>query len=108
MIIVNGVAQNSPGGVIASEAGNADAVKAAKHDGVTLPGIRAADYPARRIASIDATISVAQRHRAGDIGADLVALDNRSCGGAADKDAIGARSYDISCTRRATADGAID
>ena len=108
MIVVNGVAENSPGSVMASEAGDADAVKVVKRNGVTLPGIRAADNPVRRIAGGDTTISVTQRHRAGDIGADLVALDDDSCRATADKDAVGTGSYHIGCTRCAAADGGVE
>jgi hypothetical protein len=107
-VIMNGVTENGPGGVIASEAGDADAVKTVKRNDVTLPGTRAADHPVRRIVGGDTTISVAQRHRAGDIGADFVALDNYSCGAASDKDTVGPRIHDIGCARCAAADGGID
>jgi len=47
-VVVNGVAENSPSSVIASEAGNADAVEAVKRDYVPLTRAGAADYPIAR------------------------------------------------------------
>ena len=107
-VVVNGVAENGPGGVIAGKAGDADAVEGVKRDDVALTGARAADCPVARLAAGDTTISVAQRHRSRDVGADLIALDNNPGGITAKTDAIGTRCYHISCNRCAATDGSVD
>jgi hypothetical protein len=47
-VVVNGVAENGPSGVIASKTGDTDAVETVKRDDVALPCIRAADDPITR------------------------------------------------------------
>jgi hypothetical protein len=106
-IVVNGVSENGPSGVIASEAGDADAVEDIECDDVAFPCIHAADRPGGRVASANAAVSVAQR-RAVNVGADFVALDNYPCRATADVNAVGARIYYVSCTRCVATDGRVD
>jgi hypothetical protein len=107
-VVVDGVAENGPGGVLASEASDADAVEGVERDDVAFPCVHAANCPVARLADGDATISVAQRHRSGDVGADLIALDNYSCRATADLNAGGTRSYHIGCARCAATDGGVE
>jgi hypothetical protein len=104
---VDGVAENGPGGVVASEASDADAVDGIEGDNVAFPRIHAADRPDGRIASGDATISVAER-RAVNVDADFISLDHYTCRTAADKDSIGTRVDYIARARRATTNGDVD
>jgi hypothetical protein len=47
-VIVNGVAENGPGGVVASEAKDANAVQGIERNNVAFPCIHAADHPVTR------------------------------------------------------------
>jgi hypothetical protein len=107
-IIVNGVAENGPGGVIASEACDADAVEVIEGDDVAFPRILAADRPDGGIASGDATALVAQRHGSRDVRANLVALDHYASRSGADKDSVGTRVDYVARTRRAATDGGVE
>jgi hypothetical protein len=103
---VNGVAENSPSGVIASEAGDAYTVEAVKRDDVGLPCARAADNPARCIAGANAAVAVTQLG-AVNVRADFVTLDHYACRTTVDKDSISTRIDYITRARRAGADGSI-
>jgi hypothetical protein len=107
-IIVNGVAQNGTS-VDAIGTSDADAVEAVKRDDVAFSCVHAPDGPSRtqRQAGVDAAIAVAQRHRSGDVGADLIALDDYTGRSMIEDDAVGARSYHIGCAWRVAADGGI-
>jgi hypothetical protein len=107
-IVVNGVAENGPGGVIASEACDADAVEVIEGDDVAFPRILTADRPDGGIASGDATALVAQRHGSRDVGANLVALDDYASRTPADKDPVGTRVDYIASARRAAADRRVE
>jgi hypothetical protein len=77
-VVVNGVAENGPAGVVATDA---DAVEAIERNDVALASGRAANRPVRRRsggAHVDAAVAVAERHRARHVGADLVALDDET------------------------------
>jgi hypothetical protein len=102
-IVVNGVTENGPPGVIASEAGNADAVEGIECDDVPFPCIHTTDYPDGCIASGDAAVSVAQR-RAVNVGANLVSLDHYACGTTADDDSVCTRVDYIACAWHAATD----
>jgi hypothetical protein len=106
-VVVDGVAENRPGGAVASEASDADAIEGIEGDDVAFPCIHAADRPDGRIAGGDAAVSVAQRC-AVNVGPDLVALDHYACRSAADKNSIGARVDYIAGARRAATDGGVD
>jgi hypothetical protein len=93
---------------VASEASDADAVESIKGDDVAFPCIHAPDRPDGRIASGDPAVSVSQGHRSGDVGADLISLDNHSCRATANVDAVGARIYHIGCTGRVATDGGVE
>lgn len=106
-VVVNGVAENGPSGVIASEASDADAVQSVKGDDIAFPCIHASDRPDGRIASGDAAVSVAQRC-AVNVGADFVALDHYAYRSAANKNPVGTRIDYIGCTLRAATDGSVE
>lgn len=106
-VIVNGVTQNGPGGIIASEASDAYAVECIKGDDIPFPCIDAADRADGRIASGDAAVTVAQRHGSGDVGANLVALDDYASRSGADKDSVGSRVDYIAGARRAATDNGV-
>lgn len=57
-VVVDGVTENGPLGVVTREAGDADAVEAVKRNDVGFPA-RAADKPPSGIASGDAAVSIA-------------------------------------------------
>lgn len=90
-IIVNGVAENSPGGVIASEACDADAVEVIEGDDVAFPRILTPDRTDGGIASGDATALVAQRQGTGNVRTNFVALDHHASRSAADEDSVPTR-----------------
>jgi hypothetical protein len=106
-IVVNRIAKNGPAGVVASKSSDADAVEGIKGDDVAFPCIHPADRPDGRIASDDATISVAQR-RAVNVGADFISLDNYPYRSAANKDSIGTRVDHIARARCAATDGGVE
>ena len=87
---MNGIAENGPAGVIADEAGDADAIERIEGDDIAFPRIHATDRPAGCVARSDAAVSVAQRG-AVNVGPDLVALDHYACRSAAHKNSIGTR-----------------
>jgi hypothetical protein len=103
-IVVNGIAKNDPGGVVASKSRNANPVEAVKCDDVAFPCVYASDGPGRRIAGGDATIAVAQWHRSRDVSANLVALDDHVGEVTADFDTVGTRVYYIACPWRVATD----
>ena len=92
---------------MASEAGDADAVKAVECNDVAFTWICTANNPVRRIAGTNAAVSVTQLG-AVNVRADFVTLDNRSsCRTPVDKNSISARIDYITRTWSAAADGSV-
>lgn len=87
---MNGITENGPPGVIASEAGDADAIECIEGDDIAFPCIHATDRSGGRVAGTDAAVSVAQRC-AVDVGSDLVALDHYASRSATHENSIGTR-----------------
>jgi hypothetical protein len=104
---VNGVTENGPPRVIASKAGNADAVKRIEGDDVAFPCIHAPDRPGGRVAGSDAAVAVAQRC-AVNVGSDLVALNHYAYRSAAHKNSIGTRVDYIAGARGVATDGSVE
>jgi hypothetical protein len=84
---MNGVPKNRPFRVVAGKSCDADTVQAVKCDYIAFARIGSSDYAITRYGHADTTISIAQPYCSGDVGADVVALDNCSCRATTDADA---------------------